>query len=350
MRPKLAAIAFGAAAVLACGVVRAGEFEPDFDAILEDKDRVLQTELEAAAEGDLKEFTVVTDDDVSALEVGDIYKNNTSFFKVVAIRSKGAGGGRFVVQRIGGRLDPGRKWNRVSGLGPLTVVSRETLLSRFLSGGVLMYPIAFLLLAVIIITLNSLWVYRGRKQCPPRFIEDARKAIAEGDVESLESAALRERGLFPNICRAMAADFNASTVKDIESRCESVAMQQITLLRTPLKGLNFIAAVAPLLGLLGTVIGMIMCFDSLAEEAASAGKSQAMAAGIKVALLTTAAGLTVAVPAILIYFIFNQRLNLLAARCEGLATEFLQGLARLKRSDDNPGTTPPADDHEEGEQ
>ena len=338
MRPR--ALAFALLALMASWAARAGEFEPDFDAILEDKDRVLQTELEAAAEGDLKEFTVVTDDDISALEVGDIYKNNGSFFKVVTIRSKGTGGGKFVVQRIGGRLDPGRKWNRVSGLGPLTIVSRETLLSRFLSGGVLMYPIAFLLLAVIVITLNSLWVYRGRKQCPPRFVEEARKAIAKGDVRSLEAAAARERGLFPNICRAMVADFDSSSVEDIETRCESAAMQQITLLRTPLKGLNFIAAVAPLLGLLGTVIGMIMCFESLAEEAASAGKSQAMAAGIKVALLTTAAGLTVAVPAILVYFIFNQKLNLLAARCEGLATEFLQGLARLKRSGQNNNPQP----------
>lgn len=306
---------------------------PDFDAILEDKDNVLRTEMESAAAGDLAEFTVVTDDDVSTLEVGDLYKSNTSFFKVTRIQYKGTEGGKFVVQRSAGSLDPGRKWNRVSGLGPLTIAGRETLLTRFMSGGVLMVPIAFLLLVVILITANSIWVYRGEKQCPARFVEAARTAVVAGDIEGLRGLAGRGKGLLASVCRAMVTDFEISTAADIDARCEAVALGEITRLRMPLKGLNFIAYVAPLLGLFGTVLGMIMCFDSLAEEAASAGKSQALAAGIRVALLTTAAGLSVAVPAILVFFIFTQKLNLLVARCEALATEFVHKLSTIKRSE-----------------
>jgi biopolymer transport protein ExbB len=130
----------------------------------------------------------------------------------------------------------------------------------------------------------------------------------------------------------MVTNFKSSTVDDMKSRGESAAQKQVSLLRTPLKGLNFIASVAPLLGLLGTVIGMIICFDSLAEEAASASKSQAMAAGIRVALLTTAAGLTVAVPSLFAYFLFNQKLNLIVADCEDHATELGHELARIKRA------------------
>ena len=345
--------------LLAAGLAVAGEAELDIEGILEDKDEVLKTEMEAAQRGDLREFTVVTDDDVAALEVGDIYKSNTSFFKVTQVHFKGASGGKFVVQRTAGKLDPGRKWNRVSGLGPLTIVGRETLLQRFLSGGVLMYPIGFLLLVAIVITLNSIWVYRRRKQCPTGFIEAARNALGKGDVGGFEGLAIRERGLLAAVCRAMVADFGTSTEEDMQTSCETAAMQRITLLRLPVKGLNFIATVAPLLGLLGTVIGMIICFDSLAEEAASAGKSQAMAAGIKVALLTTAAGLSVAVPAKLVYFLFNERLNLIAAYAQGLATEFVHGLAIIKRNgddssaQDSPSDDAPADaapDAEEGEQ
>jgi len=323
-----------AALVLAAGArgVPAAEIGPDFEALLEDEDEILKSEMKGVEEGDLREFTVVTDDNISTLDVGDIYKSNASFFKVKEIRSKGSDGGRFIVQRTRGKLDPGRRWNRISGLGPPTIVSRETLLDRFLSGGVLMYPIAILLLVAIVITFNSIWVYRRKKHCPPRFVAAARQAIAEGDLDRFEGLALRQKGFFASICRAMVSNFKISTVDDIKSRCETTALQQITLLRTPLKVLNFIASVSPLLGLLGTVIGMIICFDSLAEEAASAGKSQAMAAGIKVALLTTAAGLSVAVPSLLVFFLFNQKLNLIASHCEGLAMEFVHELSTIKRA------------------
>ena len=298
---------------------------------MEDEDEVLKTEMEAAEAGDEKEFSVSTDDDIRRLEAGDIYKSNNSFFKVTRIGSQGADGGKFTLQRIAGRGDPSRKWNRISGLGPLTVVGRETLMDRFLSGGKLMYPIAFLLLVLIVIMLNSLWVYRRGKQCPRSFVSAAEDALAKGDVERFEGLAQAQSGLFGSICRAMVTKFRTSTDEDIRARCESEAIRQISLLRTPLKGLNFIAAVAPLLGLLGTVIGMIACFDSLSGEMASASKSQAMAGGIKVALLTTAAGLSVAVPALLVFFVFNQKLNLIVAHCEALAGDFVHELVTIKR-------------------
>ena len=307
------------------------ELEPDFDSVLEDKDEVFKEELDAAEKGDQRKFKVVTDDNISALEEGDIYKNNNSFFKVTRIDTKGSNGGVLKVERIAGKYDPLRKWNRVSGLGPLTVASRETLLSWFFSGGILMYPIAFLLLVLIIITVNSLWVYRRGKQLPKNFVEASKQAILEGDLDKLEGLTSDPKGLFPSICRAMITNFSSSSMDDIRTRCETTAMRQISLLRTPLKGLNFIAAVAPLLGLLGTVIGMIYCFDSLAGETASAAKSQAMAAGIKVALLTTAAGLSVAVPSLFVFFIFTQKLNLIIVDCEGLAAEFVHALGTIKR-------------------
>ena len=333
MRPgfRMSVVVVALAAVGAGAWAQSRPGEPDFESIVEDRNEVLKGEMDGMRAGDQKAFTVVTDDNIGALEVGDIYKSSGSFFKVTTIRSKGTDGGTFVVQRIGGEHDPSRKWNRVSGLGPLTIVSRETVLDRFLSGGWLMYPIAFLLLVTIIIALNSVWIYRRGKQCPGRFVEAARLAIGRGDMDEFGRLAMQERGLFATICRAMVAKFHVSTVADIQGRCEAEAMRQISFLRAPLKGLNFIASVAPLLGLLGTVFGMITCFDSLAEEAASAAKSQMMASGIKVALLTTAAGLSVAVPTLLVYFIFSQKLNLVIAYCETLASDFVHELAVVKR-------------------
>ena len=304
----------------------------ELESIADSVEEILDTSDEMAEDGDNKAFVVVTDDDISALEVGDLYKSNNSVFKVETIASKGSEGGEFTVRRVSNSLDPVKTWNRVSGLGPVTIVSRETLLSRFLSGGPLMFPIAFLLLCVIIIFLNSLLVYREKRQCPPGFIDLAGRAIDAGDIGQFEGHALHTKGLLPTICRAMVRDFKDASDEQIRIRTEAEAKQRISGLRLPLRALSFIAAVAPLLGILGTVIGMIACFDSLADQAASAGKAQAMAAGIKVALLTTAAGLCVAVPALFTAFLFNQRLNSIVYSCEGYANDFVHRLQRLKAS------------------
>ncbi|MBM4037176.1 MAG: MotA/TolQ/ExbB proton channel family protein [Planctomycetes bacterium] len=323
--------------------VRAGEADLELDGLLEDKEKVLEGEMKKEAPGDHRVFNVVTDDDISALEVGDIYKSNGSFFKVTAISSKGASGGKFSAERTAGRFDPSRSWTRVSGLGPLTIVTRETLFSLYLSGGWVMHAISFVLLLAIVLTLNSIWVYRRKKQCPPRFVEDARRAIQSGDLGRFEDLALREKGFFPAICQAMAMDFKTSAVDDIKARCESRASQQITLLRMPLKALNLAAVLSPLMGLLGTVIGLVMCFESLQYEAASAAKSQLLAAGVRVALFTTVYGLLVAIPALAVYFFFSQKLNAIASYCEGVATDFVQQLAALKRLAGEPTATASAD-------
>ena len=301
------------------------------ESIIDTSEDILDADIQEVDKGDLQEFRIVTDDDISELEVGDIYKNNAGFYKVIDIAGKGEKGGKFVVQRTSGENEPTRTWTRVSGFGPISVVSRETLLSRFVSGGPLMYPIAILLLAMLVIAANNGVMYRREKQCPSGFVTSARAAIEAGDVKRLGDEAGAVRGLLPAMCLAMVRHYDISTEDDIRVRCESEARRQVSILRIPLRALNFIAVAAPLLGLLGTVTGMIACFDSLAEQAASAGKSQAMAAGIKVALLTTAFGLSTAVPTLLVYFIYNQKLANVLAYCEMYATEFIHRLGLLKR-------------------
>lgn len=304
----------------------------DLGRIMAEPDSTRLTESSELEPGDNKRFVVTTDDDITSLAIDDMYKSEQAIFKVVEIRSKGARGGKFVVERVAGKTNPTRKWSRVSGLGPLTIFSRETLLSLYLAGGWLMHPIALCLVAVIVIALNSLWIYRRNRQCPPEFVEQARAALRRGDVREFENMARRERGVFGHICRAMAVKFDSSTLEDIKVRCEIEGGRQINLLRSPLKALQLIAAVAPLLGLLGTVIGMVLCFESLAYESASASKAAALAAGIRVALFTTVSGLCVAIPALFVLFVFNQRLAGIGSDCESLTEEFLHEIAVLKRS------------------
>jgi biopolymer transport protein ExbB len=325
------------AVVFAFGDARGADEKLDLDSVLNDKDKVIKAEEAEAGPGDGKFFTIKTDDNITTLEVGDVYRNEQkTFFKVTGIQSKGTQGGEFSVQRTAGKSEPDRKFQRVSGAGPVTIVARITLLDLYVMGGFFMHPIALMGMLMILLALNCAWIYRRNAQIPPRFVEDARKALEAGDVGKFEDLALKERGLFPGICRALADRFDSSTPEEIKSRAEIAAGGLIGKLRVPTKALNLIAAAAPLLGLLGTIVGMVIVFEAVAS-ATGAAKAQALAAGIRVKLFCTAAALSVAIPSLFLYFIFNQKLSDLISQCESLTELFLHQLMQLKRKSANAG-------------
>lgn len=86
--------------------------------------------------------------------------------------------------------------------------------------------------------------------------------------------------------------------------------------------LGSIATITPLLGLLGTVLGMITIFDVMMQE--GLGQAQALAGGISEALLTTAVGMSVAIIALLFYRYFNRKINALILQLEAAIEEFLE--------------------------
>ena len=79
-------------------------------------------------------------------------------------------------------------------------------------------------------------------------------------------------------------------------------------MRKNLRVLNAVATISPLLGLFGTVVGMIMCFNQIASTSAM-GKAEQLAGGIGVALITTAAGLAVAIPSLILYMYLIGRVD-----------------------------------------
>ena len=287
--------------------------------------------MEEAGAGDNKEFSVNTDNNISTLEIGDVYRNDEkTFFKVASIKSKGSNGGTFVLQRTTGMGEPGQKFVRISGVGPLTIAARLTLLDLYIMGGPFLHPIALLGFAAIILAINSILIYRKNRQCPPAFIEAANAALEKGDVRGFEDLALKEKGLLPFVSRALVDRYETSTLQELKERCEITAARQIQRLKIPVKALNLIAVAAPLLGLLGTIVGMVIVFDAVAG-ASGASKAAALAAGIRVKLFSTASALIVAIPSLFLFFIFNQKLSSIIADCEVAAEQFTHRIARLKR-------------------
>ncbi len=91
-----------------------------------------------------------------------------------------------------------------------------------------------------------------------------------------------------------------------------------------LPGLNTISTLSPLIGLLGTIVGMIQAFDAIARQ--GAGDPQAVAGGINTALITTAAGLVIAIPSILGYNYFRRRVEQILKRIEPFSHLFINDL------------------------
>lgn len=110
--------------------------------------------------------------------------------------------------------------------------------------------------------------------------------------------------------------------KRIEPEIERVGLVELNKLKSHLRGLEVIAAVAPLLGLLGTVIGMVKAFAKLAENTTRIDPS-VLAGGIWEALITTIAGLLVAIPAFFAYYYFAGKVEKVRTLMKDSATQIL---------------------------
>lgn len=280
------------------------------------------------SEGDKKPFTIQTRDDLKGMKVGDLYKNEDTLFKVTAVHPK-AKGGSFEVSRIVGMSDPQRRWIRLAGAGPTVVSSTLSLFDLYLQGGIFLHPIAFLFVVMVVLTVNGAMVYRRKRLFPEEYVAAAENALVAGDLKKFEELAKSNSGLLATMCRAMMTRFDTSTVEEMRMTTEGAAMAYIYRLRVPIRAMNLIAVAAPLLGLLGTIIGMVIVFEGVAGSSGAA-KASVLASGIRVKLFSTASALIVAIPALFIFFIFNQKLNLLVAECNNIAERFSQLLSRLK--------------------
>lgn len=158
-------------------------------------------------------------------------------------------------------------------------------------------------LAIILIKLWQFWrLGTGRH----RRLQEALSLWLSGNRGRAYDMLRRSRGAVPlALAHAMRgimhdASHNGSVREDVER----VALEQVKQLKSLLKGLEAVAQIAPLLGLFGTVIGMIDAFQAL-QQAGSQADPAVLAGGIWVALMTTAVGLAVAIPASLVLYWFE---------------------------------------------
>lgn len=211
---------------------------------------------------------------------------------------------------------------------PKTAARREpmTVLELLQAGGPVMYPIYGCSILMVAFAIERAASLRRGRILPPDFVLNLRSLVAARPID---------RAKIQDYCRAhtspIARVFQAAVKRlhrplpEIEKTIEDAGAKEVMLLRRNGRVLSGVASVSPLLGLLGTVLGMIQAFQEI-SIGEGLGKAEMLAAGIYQALVTTAAGLTVAIPALVLYLMFNARIEKLVSDMDALTLEFVETL------------------------
>lgn len=191
------------------------------------------------------------------------------------------------------------------------------------AGGWVMLPILLCSVVATAIVAERFWTLRQRRIAPDNLVVQIWNLARAGQLGEDRVRALRRSSPLGRILAAGLVNMNHSRELMKES-IEDVGRHVVHDLERYLNTLGTIAAISPLLGLLGTVLGMIRVFTVITTE--GVGNPGVLAGGIAEALITTAAGLIVAIPSLLFYRYFRGRVDELVVTMEQEAIKLVEAL------------------------
>ncbi|MDH3991973.1 MAG: MotA/TolQ/ExbB proton channel family protein [Gammaproteobacteria bacterium] len=180
------------------------------------------------------------------------------------------------------------------------------MLELLAAGGWIMVLIMISSVVVLAICIERLYTLNPKKIAPPHLLATVWKQLKAGEMDADRLRTLKQSSPLGRILAAGLG--NAYHGRDVmKESIQEAAGHVVHDLERYLNPLGTIAAIAPLLGLLGTVVGMIKVFAEIMTQ--GTGNASALAGGISEALITTAAGLTVAIPALVMHRYFTGRID-----------------------------------------
>ena len=207
------------------------------------------------------------------------------------------------------------------------------LLSLLRKGGMLMLPIGFISLAVVMLVFERLINLRRAKVIPAQLITGLNNAASRGSSGFDPRQAYRICQQFPsatsNVVRAMLLKVGRP-LQEVEHAAAESSEREANRLYANVRWLNLAAAVSPLIGLFGTVWGMIQAFFQTTQLEAGQNKADFLASGIYVALVTTLGGLAVAIPAAIFSHYFEGRIQALFHQIDELVFSLLPQVERYE--------------------
>jgi biopolymer transport protein ExbB len=209
--------------------------------------------------------------------------------------------------------------------GPAPLAGIESVWDFIVKGGPVMIPIGLCSLVALAVIVERFISLRRRRVIPPSFVPGLRAVLRNGAADRDAALEYCRRNPSP-VSRVLAAGIRrlGDPIDLLERHVQDAGEREVMKLRWSVRVLSVIAALAPLLGLLGTITGMITAFQTVAASADALGRTELLARGIYEAMITTAAGLIVAIPAMIFYHWIAARIDRLVMDIDHLTVEFVE--------------------------
>lgn len=186
-------------------------------------------------------------------------------------------------------------------------------------------PIFLASILGVTIFLERLYSLRTDRVIPKQLCFLIENAAQRGELASIYSLTSSDEHMLGNMINLIRMQQEKERSREqISARLEEWATQQAFQLEKGLEVLSVVASVAPLLGLLGTVLGMVITFEAIQEH--GLGNIDELAGGISQALLTTVAGLSVGIPALIGHRYLQAKVDRLLLELERIATQLLDSM------------------------
>lgn len=197
--------------------------------------------------------------------------------------------------------------------------------STLIKGGILMAPIGLCSVLALAIVLERLYMLRQPRVLSPEVLRIVEQYLREGETREALAICRRRPVAITRILHAGIANHHR-TKSEIKEIIEDAGRHEVPSLERYLGVLGTIASISPLLGLLGTVTGMIKVFNVIAVR--GVGHPGALAGGISEALITTAAGLAVAIPSLVFHNYFVSKADNFIIEMEKASLRMLEIMKR----------------------
>ena len=207
------------------------------------------------------------------------------------------------------------------------------MIDYLVAGGPVMIPIVICSVLSLALIIERSLALRDVRIIPSAFIREAKRLVSAGKEDALLELSRKSRTPIAKVIHTtiLSRNLPSDTLREV---VQSVGKDQANKLSRYLTVLSTIASIAPLLGLLGTVTGMIRVFSIISSKGVT--NPSDLAGGISEALLTTAAGLVVAIPTLIAYSYFFKRTNTYVLRMEEITLGIVSRLSRDKRGRESP--------------
>ncbi len=198
-------------------------------------------------------------------------------------------------------------------------------------GGYLMYPLIICSILTIAIAVERVINLRRKKVIRPESADILDNLVEEGAYDKAEAICRKNPWSYSRIVLA-ALDSRELPVEDIKGAVTDAGRHEVPALERYLGTLGTISGISPLLGLLGTVLGMIKVFTVISS--AGVGQAQALSEGISEALITTAVGLSVAIPTLIFHNYFRDKAEVLILEMEARSMALVRSFRKENKEGD----------------